>query len=196
MAIFFAGLVIFLGVHSISIVNVTWRNNMSDKIGDGAWRGLYSLVAIIGFILLIWGYAMARHDSLIIYNPPALLQHLSFILLLPVFPLLIATYFPGRIKAAVKHPMLLAIKIWASAHLLANGELINVILFGSFLCWAVIDRISLKNRPQRAIPGAPPSPLNDTLGTILQRNSVDYSPAQKRAEQYHIDELSIGQQMS
>ncbi len=163
MITFYCGLIIFFATHSISIVNVEWRNNMVVKVGEGAWRGLYSIAAILGFGLMIWGYGQIRYDSSVLYTSPIWLQHISIFLLVPVFPLLIATYFPGRIKAAVKHPMLLAVKIWAFAHLLANGELISVVLFGSFLCWAVVDRISLKNRPQRPIPEAPPAGYNDII---------------------------------
>lgn len=166
MIIFFCGLIIFFGIHSISIVSAEWRNNMVEKLGDGAWRGLYSLVAIAGFILMVWGYGQVRYDSPMLYTPPIWLQHISLILLLPVFPLLIATYFPGRIQATVKHPMLLAVKIWAFAHLLANGELVSVILFGVFLGWAVVDRISLKKRPKRPIPGAPAARYNDSVAIV------------------------------
>lgn len=166
MITFFSGLSIFFAIHSISIVNAEGRNTLVEKIGEGAWRGFYSFVAILGFGLMIWGYGQARYDLPVLYTSPLWLQHISLVLLLPVFPLLIATYFPGRIKAAVKHPMLLATKIWAFAHLLANGELLSVILFLSFLSWAIVDRISLKKRPQRPIPGAPPSPFNDIIAVV------------------------------
>ncbi len=166
MIIFFSGLIIFFGIHSISIVSVEWRNNMVGKLGEGAWRGLYSLVAISGFLLMTWGYGQARYDLPMLYTPPTWLQHISLILLLPVFPLLIATYFPGRIQATVKHPMLLAVKIWAFSHLLANGDLASVILFSAFLCWAVVDRISLKKRPKRSIPGAPTAQYNDIIAVV------------------------------
>jgi len=163
MVIFLAGLVLFLGVHSISIINDPWRNRMVDKIGEGPWKGLYSLAAIAGFIVMVWGYGLARYDTAILYSPPTWLQHISLLLLLPVFPLLIAAYLPGRIKAAVKHPMLLAVKLWALSHLLANGSVISVILFGSILAWAVVDRISLNHRNQRPIPGIPSTQFNDIL---------------------------------
>lgn len=166
MIIFLCGLIIFFAIHSISIVSVEWRNNIVGKLGEGAWRGLYSLVAISGFLLMTWGYGQARFDSPMLYSPPTWLQHISLVLLLPVFPLLIATYFPGRIQETVKHPMLLSVKIWAFAHLLANGELVSVILFGVFLGWAVVDRISLKKRPKRSIPGAPAARFNDIIAVV------------------------------
>lgn len=160
------GLILFLGVHSISIVNEPWRDRMAARLGDMPWKGVYAAVAIIGLVLIIQGYGAARYDPVILYTPPAWLRHVAFLLLLPVFPLLIATYMPGRIKSAVKHPMILAVKFWALAHLLANGMLADVLLFGGFLAWAVAERISLKRRTPRPIPGAPESGRNDIIAVV------------------------------
>jgi uncharacterized membrane protein len=140
---------------------------MVAKLGRGPWQGLYSLVAIGGFVLMLWGYGLARQDPTILYSPPMWLRHVNALLMLPVFPLLLAAYLPGRIKTATKHPMLAATKIWAFAHLLVNGALGDVLLFGGFLVWAVADRISLKRRPVRAVPGAPPSKINDVIAIAL-----------------------------
>lgn len=167
MGIFLTGLLIFLGIHSISIINESWRNLMVDKIGKWTWKGLYSFVSIFGFILIIWGYGSARYDSALLYNPPIWLQHFSLVLLLPVFPLLVAAYFPGRIKAATQHPMLISTMLWALAHLFSTGSLANVILFGSFLIWAIMDRISIEHRRPRAIPGAPYSSFNDIIACVV-----------------------------
>lgn len=167
MGIFLIGLLIFLGIHSVSIVNESWRDRMVDRIGEWPWKGLYSLVAIFGLIFIIWGYGIVRHDSVMLYNPPLWLQHISSLLLVPVFPLLLAAYFPGRIKAATHHPMLLSVKLWAVAHLFANGLLADVILFGSFLAWAVWDRISLEHRQTRPIPGVPASNSNDIIVCVI-----------------------------
>ncbi|MCU0812698.1 MAG: NnrU family protein, partial [Thiobacillaceae bacterium] len=142
-----AGLVIFFGVHSISIVARDWRERTVARIGPAAWKALYSVASLVGFLLIVGGYAQARLDPVILYQPPIWARHLAALLMLPVFPLLLATYLPGRIKAAVKHPMLAATKAWAVAHLLANGMLADVLLFGGFLAWAVIDRISAGKRP-------------------------------------------------
>ena len=102
-----------------------------------------------------------------LYPPPTMLRHVALLLMLPVFPLLLAAYLPGRIQSAAKHPMLLAVKFWAVAHLLANGTLVDVLLFGSFLAWAVLDRIAVKRRAgPRATPGASPSPLNDAKALV------------------------------
>lgn len=160
------GLILFLGVHSVSIVNEPWRNRMADRLGEMPWKGLFSVIALVGLVLIVQGYGAARYDPVVLYTPPVWLRHLAFLLLLPVFPLLLATYLPGRIKAAVKHPMVLAVKLWAVAHLLANGTLADVLLFGGFLAWAVADRISMKRRTPRAIPSAPESGRNDIIAAV------------------------------
>src|SRR5688500_2881932 len=149
------GLIVFLGVHSISIVAPNWRDAMLARMGEGAWKGLYSVISIVGFVLLVWGYGQARMEAVVLYNPPVWTRWIAAALLLQVCPLL-APYLPGRIKAALKHPMLVAVKIWALAHLIANGTSADVLLFGGFLAWAVLDRISLKRRPQRPIRTLPP----------------------------------------
>jgi len=163
MNVLLLGLVVFFGVHSVSIVNDPWRDRMAAKIGEWPWKSLYALVSIIGFMLIVWGYGLARHDPVVVYTPPGWLHPVAMVLLVPVFPLLLATYLPGRIQTAAKHPMLAATKLWAFAHLLANGMLADVLLFGAFLVWAVLDRISMKHRTQRPVPGIPPSPANDLV---------------------------------
>jgi uncharacterized membrane protein len=163
MATLVLGLILFLGVHSISVVAPGWRDATLARLGEGAWKGLYSVAAIAGFVLIVVGYGVARQHPVVLYTPPTALRHVALLLMLPVFPLLLAPYFPGRIKRAAKHPMLLATKFWALAHLLANGNAADVLLFGGFLAWAVADRISVKHRPLRPVPGAPPSPLNDVI---------------------------------
>jgi len=162
-----AGLVIFLGVHSIRIVAPGWRDRMVAWLGVGGWKGLYSIASLAGFVLIVGGYAAARLEPVVLYNPPFWLRHVMMLLMLPVFPLLVAAYLPGRIKAAVKHPMLTATKAWALSHLLVNGMLADVLLFGGFLAWAVIDRISAGKRPQPAAPAAPPSIVYDVIAVAL-----------------------------
>lgn len=163
MLVLVTGLVIFLGVHSISIVAPAWRDSMAQRLGVEPWKRIYSVASIAGFAMLVWGYGLARQEPVILYQPPPWLRHVTALLMLPVFPLLFATYFPGRIQAAVKHPTLTATKAWAVAHLLANGALADVLLFGAFLAWAVLDRISVGKRAPRPVPGAPPSKLNDAI---------------------------------
>jgi uncharacterized membrane protein len=167
MALFVLGLVLFLGVHSVAIVAPAWRDAQVAR-SAGTWKGLYSIVSVIGLVLLVYGYGLARQAPVVLWTPPAALRHIALLLMLPVFPLLLAAYLPGRIQAAARHPMLLAVKFWATAHLLANGTLVDVILFGAFLAWAVIDRIAVKRRAvQRAVPGAPPSALNDAIALVF-----------------------------
>ncbi len=120
-------------------------------------------------MLIVVGYGMARRDPVVLYTPPAALRHLALVVMLPVFPLLFAAYLPGRIRAAAKHPFLLAVKIWAFAHLLANGTLADVLLFGAFLAWAVADRISVKRRPAaqtHEVPSAPARSTNDAVALV------------------------------
>jgi uncharacterized membrane protein len=167
MTWFIVGLVVFLGVHSVSIAAPGWRDATAARLGEQPWKGLYSLVSIASFVLLIWGYGVARLDPVVLYTPPVWTRWLAALLMLPVFPLLLAAYFPGRIKTALKHPMLSAIKFWALAHLLANGTLADVLLFGGFLVWAVADRISFKRRVQRPIRTAPPRAWNDAIAVVV-----------------------------
>ncbi len=167
MVILLLGLVIFFAAHSVSIINEPWRNSMVARMGEWPWKGLYSLVAIAGFLLIVWGYGLARADAVILYSPPVWLRYVAMLLLIPVFPLLLAAYLPGRIRTVTKHPMLLATKLWSVAHLLTNGMLADVLLFGGFLAWAVVDRVSMKRRTQRPIPGAPVSKANDIIAVAV-----------------------------
>lgn len=167
MSLLIIGLLLFFAAHSISIVNVSWRDRVAARHGIMTWQGLYALVAMAGLVLIIWGYGLARQDPLVLYLPPAWLRQGATVLQIFVFPLLLATYLPGRIQTAIKHPMLVATKLWALAHLLANGTLADVLLFGSFLAWAVADRISLKRRTPPTVSTLPPSRLNDGLVIVL-----------------------------
>jgi uncharacterized membrane protein len=167
MTLFIVGLVLFLGMHSVSIVAPAWRDAQVAKLGEMPWKGIYTVISIVGFVLLIYGFGAARQSPVVLWTPPTAMRHVAMLLMLPVFPLLLAAYLPGRIKAAAKHPMLLAVKLWATAHLLANGTLLDVVLFGASLVWAVLDRIAVKRRAvPRKIPGAPPSPANDVIVVV------------------------------
>jgi uncharacterized membrane protein len=171
MALFIVGLVVFLGIHSVSIVAPRWRLATIARIGEGPWKIAYSVVSIASFVLLVYGYGQARMTPVVLYAPPRGLRHVALLLMLPVFPLFVAAYLPGRIKAVTKHPMLVAVKLWALAHLLANGTLNDAILFGAFLAWAVADRISVKRRSaseQHHLPGAPPrGGVNDGIAIVV-----------------------------
>lgn len=166
MALLIAGLVIFLGMHSVAIIAPDARASLRTRLGEGPWKGIYALVSLIGFVLIVYGFGLARQSPTVLYTPPSWMRHITFLLMLPVFPLLAAAYLPGRIKTATKHPMLAAVKFWALGHLLANGLLADVLLFGGFLAWAVLDRISLKRRPQ-TMEAAPPGRFNDLVAVVL-----------------------------
>jgi uncharacterized membrane protein len=168
MTLLIAGLVLFLGIHSVAIVSAAMRATAIKRMGEAAWKGLYSLISLLGFVLLCYGFGVARQTPMMLHAPPAWLRHVALIVMLPVFPLLFAAYLPGRIKTAAKHPMLAAVKLWAFAHLLANGNLADVLLFGGFLVWAVMDRISMQRRsvPQ-VLRSAPPGPWNDVIAVVL-----------------------------
>lgn len=165
MILLVLGLVVFLGVHSVSIVARPWRDAVIARRGEGAWKGLYSLAALAGFVMIVMGYGLARQQPVVLYHPPAGLRHLALVLMLPVFPLLLAAYLPGRLQRAARHPMLVATKLWALAHLLANGTLADVLLFGAFLAWAVADRVSLKGRPARTYAAG--STANDLVAVVV-----------------------------
>lgn len=145
------GLLIFLGVHSVRIVAPSWRARVIKYRGMQTWKPIYAAVALVGFVLLIWGYGQARLSPIPLYVPPTWMRHLSALLMLPVFVLLASVYLPGTIHSKARHPMLVAVKLWALAHLLANGNLADVLLFGGFLAWTVADRISVARRDRDAI---------------------------------------------
>lgn len=165
-----AGLLLFLGVHSVSIVSPQGRHAVAGRMGEGAFKGVYTLVSFAGLALIVWGYGMARQAPVLLYTPPTGLRHLALLLMLPVSVLLLAAYLPGRVQRAARHPMLLAVKCWALAHLLANGTLADVLLFGGFLAWAVADRISVKRRAAagllRSPPALPGSAANDAIAVV------------------------------
>ncbi len=160
------GLAIFLGVHSLSIVSRDLRNDMVAKLGLWPWKIVYSIVSLVGFVLLVKGYGMARADPIVLYQPPGWTRHLTMLLMLPVFPIFLSAHLPGRIKSTFKHPMLVATKLWAVAHLVANGGLHDLVLFGSLLAWAVADRISVKHRHE-PVPPAGGKAVNDLIAIVM-----------------------------
>lgn len=166
MLLLTAGLLCFLVPHSMNIVAPAWRESIIAARGQGAWLWPYTGVSAIGLVLIIFGYGMARQDPILLYVPHTGLRHLALGLMLPVFPLLLASYLPGRIKAVVKHPMLLATVLWALAHLSVNGTLADVLLFGSLLVWAISDWISVARRPAKAQYTLPRAPFNDVIAVF------------------------------
>ena len=160
-----AGLILFLGVHSVRIFAEPWRVRTIARIGEKPWKGLYSLISIAGFVLLVWGYGQARQQGVVLFEPPVFMRHLTSLLMLVSFVLLAAAKVPGNhIKARLGHPMIIGVKVWAFAHLLANGRLSDVVLFGAFLAWAIADFIAARKRDRAAGTVYPPG---DELRTVL-----------------------------
>ncbi|MBF9195102.1 NnrU family protein [Microvirga terrestris] len=174
MTLLVLGLVIFLGTHSFSMARER-RAALIGRIGEGPYKGLYSLLSLAGIILIAIGYGQYRANGYIpVWDPPVWTRHLALLLVWIAFILFYAAYAPGHIKARLKHPMLAGVKIWAFAHLLANGDLGSILLFGSFLVWAVLARISVKRRDvavQHGGTAAPAGWRNDilavTIGTVV-----------------------------
>jgi uncharacterized membrane protein len=162
------GLVLFLGVHLLTTLRGL-RARFVASLGEGGYKGCYSLVSLAGLALIVWGFAHYRAAGQIeIWHPPTVFKHIAEALMLPAVILVVASYIRGRIYTTVKHPMLAGVKLWAAAHLLANGDVGSIVLFGSFLAWAVLDRISLKRRADK---GAPPIPIgglgNDAIAVAV-----------------------------
>ncbi|MDQ4060491.1 MAG: NnrU family protein [Pseudomonadota bacterium] len=165
MAILLVGLVLFLGAHLLPTFPEP-RARLRGRLGEGPYRGLFSLVSLVGFALIVWGYSRAPFVG--VWTPPVWTRHLALLLMIPAMILLVATYAPpGRIKAAVRHPMLAAVKIWAFAHLLANGDLASILLFGAFLAYAVYDRISVKHREARGEVTVRGGPARNDVYAVL-----------------------------
>jgi uncharacterized membrane protein len=146
MGLLILGLVVFIGTHIFTTRRAA-RANLIARIGEGPYKALYSVLSLIGLVLIAYGFARYRATGWIdVWYPPVWTKHLAAALVWPAIICLIAAYIPGRIKTTLKHPMLVGIKLWATAHLIANGDLGSIVLFGSFLAWAVFDRISVKRR--------------------------------------------------
>ncbi|WP_294766808.1 NnrU family protein [uncultured Rhodoferax sp.] len=146
-----AGLLIFLGVHSLRIVSEDSRTHLRARFGEAAYKGVYTLASLIGFALIVWGFGVARENPVQLWNPPEGMRHLAAGLTLVAFVLLTAAYVPRNgIKARLHHPMVLGVKVWALAHLLATGALAQALLFGSFLLWAVLCFRAARQRDRAA----------------------------------------------
>ena len=153
MAILVFGLILFLGIHSVQIACPGVRSRTISKVGSvGIWKLIYTGIALIGLSLIVIGYGLARHSAPVLYSPPVPLRHIALVVMLPVFPLLFAAYVKGRITQALGHPMLIATILWACAHLMANGSVADLLLFGSVLVWAVFDWRSLVRRSSTKAP--------------------------------------------
>ncbi len=170
MTLLVAGLILFLGIHSIRIFAENGRTALVSKLGANGYKGLYTVVAIVGLVLIVIGYGQARMTPSMVWNPPVAMRHIAALLTLIAFVLLTAAYIPrNRIKRAVGHPMVLAVKVWAFAHLLANGNIADFVLFGSFLIWAVLDFRAARRRDKAAGYVRPPevSALADLITLVV-----------------------------
>jgi uncharacterized membrane protein len=168
MTLLLLGLALFLGVHSTRIVADGWRTATIARVGEKPWKGIYSLLSIAGFVLLVIGYGAARQSPVVLYAPPVWTRHLAALLTIPAFVLLAAAYVPGNaIKRAVGHPMMAGVKVWALAHLLANGTLADVLLFGTFLAWAVLGFIAARRRDRAAGTSYPAGPASRTAIAVV-----------------------------
>lgn len=163
MSILVVGLLLFLGGHSVRIVAPSFRDAQFARLGEGPWKGLYSLVSLAGLVLLIWGYALARPDAALVYEPPVWMKHVNAtIMLLSMLSLGISQVPAGKLKPKLKHPMVLAVLLWSVGHLLANGDMASILLFGGFLAWSVAQ---LGSYARRNAPVAAPGPAsNDLIG--------------------------------
>jgi uncharacterized membrane protein len=164
------GLLLFLGIHSVRIFAEDWRQKRLDTLGEAAWKGTYSLISVAGFALIVWGYGVARQAPVVLWVPPVGLRHAASLLTLVSFVLLAATYVPANaLKARLKHPMVLGIKLWALAHLLSNGNLADVLLFGSFLLWAILSFRAARLRDAAEVVKAEitHSPASRTILTLV-----------------------------
>jgi uncharacterized membrane protein len=171
MALLILGLVIFLGVHAFSMARAP-RAALVARLGEGPYKGLYALASLIGIVLIAVGFGRYRASGYIeVWDPPVWTRHLALLLMWPAWVMVVAAYLPGRIKRTLKHPMLAGVKLWALAHLLANGDLGSILLFGSILAWAVLARISAKRRDEvrdHAGPAAAPAGArNDILAVAI-----------------------------
>jgi uncharacterized membrane protein len=166
MTLLIVGIVVFLGIHVLPTLPHL-REALIGRIGQNGYKVLFSLVSVAGFVLLVWGFAQA--PVIQIWSPPGWTRWVAIVLMLPAFILLVAAYVPGQIKAKVKHPFLVAIKTWALAHLIANGDLASIILFAAFLAYAVFDRIAVKRREERGlvtVKGTGPA-RNDLIAVVV-----------------------------
>jgi uncharacterized membrane protein len=168
MAILVLGLIIFLGLHSTRIFAESGREKAIARLGEGPWKGIYSLLSVIGFVLIVWGFAEARYSAPALYTPPAGARHLTITLMLIAMVLLVAYFFKqSHITAAVHHPMVWSVAVFGLAHLISNGSAADLVLFGAFLVWAAADLVSSYARDRRDGVVYPVPSWSATVGAIV-----------------------------
>ena len=167
MALLILGLVIFLGVHSIRIFATDWRRRQITRLGEGPWKGLYALTSVIGLVLIVVGFGAARMNPVLLYVPPGWLRHLNAVFTLIAFVLVAAAYVPGNhFKQWIGHPMLAGVKAWAFGHLLSIGMLRDVVLFGAFLAWAILDFVTSRRRDRASGTAFPAGTLGGDVVAV------------------------------
>ena len=167
MPVLILGLVLFLGMHSLRIFADGWRTRQVARLGLKRWKALYALMAIAGFVLICWGFGLARQHPVLLYVPPLWLRHLNALFTLVAFVLFVAARVPRNVfKARLHHPQVLAVKVWAFGHLLATGMLHDVLLFGAFLLWAVVLFIASRRRDRAAGTVYPAGTLRGNVLTV------------------------------
>jgi uncharacterized membrane protein len=167
MTILILGLIIFLGMHSIRMVADERRTALRMRFGELGWKAGYALISLLGLVLVVHGYGLARQAPIVLWVPPLPMRHIAALLTAIAFVLLAAAYVPrNRIKSSLHHPMLLGVKVWALAHLLANGNLADLILFGSFLAWAIVCFSASRRRDRAAGTVYPAGTMGGTLATL------------------------------
>ena len=168
MTMLVLGLAIFLGVHSLRIFAEGWRTTMVARMGASGWKGAYSLVSVVGFVLIIVGYGAARAQPVLLWVPPVWTRHVAALLNLVALVMIVAAYVPrNQIKARLKHPMILGVKVWAFAHLVSNQMLADLVLFGAFLAWAVLDFRALRARDRASSVAAPAATREGSIGATV-----------------------------
>ena len=168
MTMLVLGLLLFLGVHSLRVFAESWRTSLRQRLGENAFKGLYSVLSIVGFALIVWGYGAARQQPVALWASPVWTRHLAALLTLPAFVLLVAAYVPGNaIKARLHHPMVIAVKVWAAAHVLANNTVADLLLFGSFLVWAALSFRAARQRDRLANTVYPPGRTGPTVVVVV-----------------------------
>jgi uncharacterized membrane protein len=168
MSVLILGLLIFLGVHSLRIFADGWRSRQIARLGEKPWKGLSALVSIIGFVLICWGFGLARQHPVLLYVPPLWLRHLNALFTLVAFVLVTAYLVPrNHLKAKLGHPMVLGVKVWAFGHLLATGMLHDVVLFGAFLAWAIVLFMVSRRRDRMAGTVYPAGSIKGDILTVV-----------------------------
>ena len=168
MLVLILGLVLFLGPHSVRIFGEGWRARTIARLGEKPWKGLYSVVSLIGFALIVWGYGLARQQPVLLWTPPVAMKHLNSLFTLAAFILLAAAYVPrNHLKARLHHPMVLAVKLWAFGHLLATAKLADLVLFGAFLLWAILDYRAARQRDRALGTVYPAGTASGTLIAVV-----------------------------